>query len=68
MNWDAFIEYNQQDVRLTERVAKKWRVLLVRRIKERWGIFWRIVLWLIDRRWIRSPYDTIRHDKMNFKV
>ena len=48
MNWDAYIEYNRRDVAMTLHLAKVWRATEIKRIKDRWGIFWRIGLWLHD--------------------
>lgn len=47
-DWDVYFEYNRRDVALTCRIAEEWRAMEIQRIKDRWGIFWRIGLWLHD--------------------
>ena len=56
-DWDAYIEYNRQDVNFMIRLAELSRAQTIAICKERYGIFWRIGLWLMDHHWISGPFD-----------
>lgn len=56
-DWNAYIEYNLQDVKFTIRFAEILRAHTIAICKERYGIFWRIALWLMDHHWIHGPFD-----------
>lgn len=57
MDLDAYIKYNQADVRLCIQVQENVRGAEILNMKERFGRFWRVGLWLMDHGYIRSPFS-----------